>query len=344
MRCSANISAGQPGLWKGAIMASSEATTPTGIHAPEGTRRDFLYIATGTVAAVGAAAVLVPLIAQMNPDASTLAAGGPVDLDVSKIAPGQQVVIRWRERPIFVFHRTPETLQDAARPQIAVASCPIRIPSRSSSRPTRPTPPARSSRNSACWSAFAPISAASRCSIRSPARPRRSADWLGGYFCPCHGSKYDPAGRVFSGVPAPYNLPVPPYTFVSDTTHPGRRESERHRLGFRLDPAALSAARALAWDETPTAAEAWAGAAIAAGDCRRRDYRIRRRRLSRPDRSHPQPRLSRLVLVRLRRQRLHAAESVGRVHYCRSGHRRADRHLSDHQVRARKHAGTACPR
>src|SRR5579859_4342780 len=92
--------------WRGAIMASNEATIPTGTHAPEGTRRDFLYIATGTVAAVGAAAVLVPLIAQMNPDASTLAAGGPVDLDLSKIAPGQQVVVRWRERPIFVFHRT----------------------------------------------------------------------------------------------------------------------------------------------------------------------------------------------------------------------------------------------
>ena len=89
-------------------MASNEATIPTGMHSPEGTRRDFLYVATGTVAAVGAAAVLVPLIAQMNPDASTLAAGGPVDLDLSKIAPGQQVVVRWRERPIFVFRRTPE--------------------------------------------------------------------------------------------------------------------------------------------------------------------------------------------------------------------------------------------
>ena len=93
-------------------MASNEATIPTGTHSPEGTRRDFLYIATGTVATVGAAAVLVPLIAQMNPDASTLAAGGPVDLDVSKIAPGQQVVIRWRERPIFVFHRSKQTLQE----------------------------------------------------------------------------------------------------------------------------------------------------------------------------------------------------------------------------------------
>src|ERR1700727_717365 len=99
-------------------MARSDTPAPYGLHEPEGTRRDFLYIATGTVAAVGAAAVLVPLIAQMNPDASTLAAGGPVDLDVSKIAPGQQVVVRWRERPIFVFRRTPETLKTLDDPNV----------------------------------------------------------------------------------------------------------------------------------------------------------------------------------------------------------------------------------
>src|SRR6202453_1663679 len=98
---------------------TSTASTATGIeHPEEPSRRDFLYIATGTVAAVGAAAVLVPLIAQMNPDASTLAAGGPVDLDVSKIEPGQQVVIRWRERPIFVFHRSPETLKTLQDPKL----------------------------------------------------------------------------------------------------------------------------------------------------------------------------------------------------------------------------------
>src|ERR1700761_6801815 len=107
---------------EGLTMANA---TPTALpqdgapdHAPAGTRRDFLYIATATVGAVGAAAVLVPLIAQMNPDASTLAAGGPVDLDVSKIEPGQQVVVRWRERPIFVFHRTPETVKTLEDPKL----------------------------------------------------------------------------------------------------------------------------------------------------------------------------------------------------------------------------------
>src|ERR1700733_11991285 len=98
-------------------MASTASATTAG-HAPEGTRRDFLFIATATVGAVGAAAVLVPLVDQMNPDASTLAAGGPVDLDVSKIAEGAQVMIRWRQRPIFVFHRSQQTLQSMQSPQM----------------------------------------------------------------------------------------------------------------------------------------------------------------------------------------------------------------------------------
>src|ERR1700689_1347664 len=98
-------------------MASTASTTTAG-HAPEGTRRDFLFIATATVGAVGAAATLVPLIDQMNPDASTLAAGGPVDLDVSKIEENSQVMIRWRERPIFVFHRSKQTLDSMQSQQM----------------------------------------------------------------------------------------------------------------------------------------------------------------------------------------------------------------------------------
>src|SRR5271154_3743359 len=91
-------------------MASS-ASAAAGIEHPENpSRRDFLYIATAAMGAVGAAATLVPLIDQMNPDASTLAAGGPVDVDVSKIAEGAQIVIYWRQRPIFVFHRSKATL------------------------------------------------------------------------------------------------------------------------------------------------------------------------------------------------------------------------------------------
>lgn len=82
------------------------------------TRRDFLYIATAAFGAIGAAASMVPFISQMNPDASTLAAGGPVELDLGKVAPGQQVAIRWRSRPVFVTHRTPEAVKKLKDPAL----------------------------------------------------------------------------------------------------------------------------------------------------------------------------------------------------------------------------------
>src|SRR5271170_7507990 len=97
---------------------ATPSPAPAGAHAADATRRDFLYIATATVGAIGAAASLVPLIDQMNPDASTLAAGGPVDLDVSKIAEGAQVVVRWRQRPIFVFRRSKQTLDSMQSSQM----------------------------------------------------------------------------------------------------------------------------------------------------------------------------------------------------------------------------------
>jgi len=198
-------------------MASTASTAATGGHAPEATRRDFLYIATATVGAVGAAATLVPLIDQMNPDASTLAAGGPVDLDVSKVAEGQQIVIRWRQRPIFVFRRPKDTLGAMQSSQM------ISLLADPNSEQLQQPPYAANWHRSikpelgvlvgicthlGCIPLFYPTASAT-----TPV-----ANWPGGYFCPCHGSKYDPAGRVFSGVPAPYNLPVPPYRFVNDTT------------------------------------------------------------------------------------------------------------------------------
>jgi len=141
-------------------------------HTPEASRRDFLYIATATVGLVGAAAALVPLVAQMNPDASTLAAGGPVELDVSKIAEGQQIAIRWRQRPIFVFRRSKQILEAMQSAQMrSLLADPT--PTRPSSRLMRPIGTARSNPNSASWSASAPILAASRCSIRRRAQRRR---------------------------------------------------------------------------------------------------------------------------------------------------------------------------
>jgi ubiquinol-cytochrome c reductase iron-sulfur subunit len=202
-------------------MASTASRATNSGHAQDhdqlATRRDFLYIATATVGAIGASAALVPLVDQMNPDASTLAAGGPVDLDLSKVDEGAQVVIRWRQRPIFVFHRSKQTLDSMQSSQMtALLSDP------DSSEPQQP-PYATNWHRSikpefgivvgicthlGCIPLFYP----------SPSATVPVSNWPGGYFCPCHGSKYDPAGRVFSGVPAPYNLPVPPHRFVNDTT------------------------------------------------------------------------------------------------------------------------------
>jgi len=198
-------------------MANS-ASTASGIEHPEApSRRDFLYIATGMAGAVGVAATLVPLIDQMNPDASTLAAGGPVDVDVSKIAENSQIVVYWRQRPIFLFHRSAQTLTALQSSQdVSLLSDP-------NSEQTQQPPYATNWHRSVkpelgvlvgicthlgCIPLFYP----------SPSATAPVPSWPGGYFCPCHGSKYDAAGRVFSGVPAPYNLPVPPYRFVNDTT------------------------------------------------------------------------------------------------------------------------------
>jgi ubiquinol-cytochrome c reductase iron-sulfur subunit len=211
---------------------ASTASAPTAGHEPEGTRRDFLFIATGMVGAVGAAAALVPLVDQMNPDASTLAAGGPVDLDVSKIAEGSEVMIRWRQRPIFVFRRSAQTQQSMQSPQmIALLADP------NSEEPQQP-PYATNWHRSlkpelgvlvgicthlGCIPLFYP----------TPSATTPVSNWPGGYFCPCHGSKYDPAGRVFSGVPAPYNLPVPPYRFLTDTTlRVGENDSSAEAWNF----------------------------------------------------------------------------------------------------------------
>jgi ubiquinol-cytochrome c reductase iron-sulfur subunit len=190
---------------------------PTYEHPEAPSRRDFLYIATATVGTVGAIATLVPLLDQMNPDASTLAAGGPVDVDISKIAEGAQIMVRWRERPIWVYHRSKQTLQMLQSKQdISLLADP-------NSEEPQQAPYATNWHRSikpefgilvgicthlGCIPLFFP----------NPSATTPVANWIGGYFCPCHGSKYDAAGRVYSGVPAPYNLPVPPYRFLNDTT------------------------------------------------------------------------------------------------------------------------------
>jgi len=165
--------------------------------AEQHTRRDFLYIATGAVAAVGAAGTLVPLIAQMNPDASTIAAGAPVEIDLGPIADGQIVKVFWRSKPIFIFHRTKQEI--TAAENVDVASLPDPEPDSE-----------RVKAGHEQWLVVIGICTHLGCI------PLAHEGEYHGWFCPCHGSQYDTAGRIRKG-PAPRNLALPPYTFLSAT-------------------------------------------------------------------------------------------------------------------------------
>jgi ubiquinol-cytochrome c reductase iron-sulfur subunit len=197
-------------------MSSMPTTAPNGSTSAV-TRRDFLYIATAAVGAVGAVAAVVPLIGQMNPDAATLAAGGPVAVDLSHLQTGQQMVVQWRQRPIFIINRPAKVLQSLQDPNLlGQLADPL-------SQQVQQPPYARNWHRSATpeYAVLVGICTHLGCIplfYPQPSASTPAVDWMGGYFCPCHGSKYDLAGRVFRDVPAPYNLPVPPYTFVNDTT------------------------------------------------------------------------------------------------------------------------------
>jgi ubiquinol-cytochrome c reductase iron-sulfur subunit len=168
-------------------------TTSSAAH----TRRDFLFVATGAVAAVGAAAVVWPLISQMNPDASTIAAGAPIDVDLAPIAEGQDIKVFWRGKPIYIMHRTKKQVDEARAVQIA-------------SLPDPETDQARVKEGHDQWLVVIGICTHLGCI------PIAHEGQYDGFFCPCHGSQYDSSGRIRSG-PAPLNLPVPPYAFVSDS-------------------------------------------------------------------------------------------------------------------------------
>lgn len=169
----------------------------TASSADHPTRRDFLYVATGAVAAVGAAATVWPLVAQMNPDASTIAAGAPIEVDLTPIAEGQDIKVFWRGKPIYISHRTKKQIEAAQNVQL-------------SSLPDPQPDSARVKAGHDQWLVVVGICTHLGC---IPIAHEGSYD---GFFCPCHGSVYDTSGRIRQG-PAPTNLAVPPYAFLSDT-------------------------------------------------------------------------------------------------------------------------------
>ncbi len=180
-------------------------------------RRRFLTVLTTAVGAVGLGAASVPFIASMQPSARARAQGAPVTVDISRIEPGSQVTVEWRKRPVWVLRRTPDMLERLDDPALLAR---LRDPD---SRVTSQQPEyARNRYRSLHPEHFVVIAICTHLGCVPTFRPDigpedLGRDWPGGYFCPCHGSRFDLAGRVYKGVPAPTNLVVPPYRYLSDT-------------------------------------------------------------------------------------------------------------------------------
>jgi ubiquinol-cytochrome c reductase iron-sulfur subunit len=180
-------------------------------------RRDFLFIATGAVAAVGGALAVWPLISQMNPDASVLALA-TVDVDLAPIAEGQAITIKWRGNPVFIRHRNQAEI-DAAK---AVPMSDLKDPIARNANVKDDD--AASDENRVVGGKEAFLVMMGVCTHLGCVPLGNDGDYAvvegsaktGGWFCPCHGSHYDTAGRVRKG-PAPQNLPVPAYAYVTDT-------------------------------------------------------------------------------------------------------------------------------
>lgn len=177
---------------------------------PQVDRRDFLFVATGAASAVGLAFASWPFIDQMEPSSSVIAAGAPLSVDLSSIAPGQQILLLWRKRPIFIVHRTQSILNELRSPALRNQ---LRDPdSNEEQQPSYAKNWCRSLKPE--YLVVVGVCTHLGCIPTFTATPGAlGPSWPGGYLCHCHGSKYDLAGRVFKGVPAPYNLPVPPYSF-----------------------------------------------------------------------------------------------------------------------------------
>ena len=175
-------------------------------HAEEPTRRDFLYVATGSVAAVGAAASIWPFIHQMNPDASVQALAA-IEVDLSAIEEGQSVSVLWRGKPVFIRHRTATEIDEAR--SVALDQLPDPL-SRNENLGADASAADENRAEKPEWLIMVGVCTHLGCI------PLGQQGEFGGWFCPCHGSHYDTSGRIRKG-PAPENLPVPDYEYLSDT-------------------------------------------------------------------------------------------------------------------------------
>jgi len=177
-------------------------------------KRRFLTQSAAVVGAIGAGFAMTPFLASMQPSAKARASGAPVEVDISKMEPGQLIRVMWRGKPVWVLRRTPEALATLAEVRDKL----LDPDSEESDQPEYAHNEARSLKPEI----FVAVGVCTHLGCSPTYRPdQRPADlgpdWLGGFFCPCHGSLFDIAGRVYKGVPAPKNLEIPPYRFLTES-------------------------------------------------------------------------------------------------------------------------------
>lgn len=181
----------------------------------DGSRRHFLLVATTVTGVVGAAMTAVPFLASWKPSARAQALGAPADADISKLEPGAIMKVMWRGQAIYIVRRTPEMIATLKTPAVTNA---LRDPeSGESEQPEYAKNDVRSLKPE--FLVLIGVCTHLGCAPMDRFQPQDAelgATWPGGFYCPCHGSKFDLAGRVFKDVPAPLNLRVPPYRFVND--------------------------------------------------------------------------------------------------------------------------------
>ena len=185
-----------------------------GSDAVDTSRRKFLTVATAATGAVGVGFTLVPFISSWKPSERARALGAPLEIDISKLEPGQMITQSWRKQPIYVVRRTPEAVAALAKVEPSLKD----PKSEASEQPNYAQNQMRSIKPEVLvlYAACTHLGCLPK-QYFTQADPAMGADWPGGFFCPCHGSRFDLAGRVFNGSPASANLRVPPHSFASDS-------------------------------------------------------------------------------------------------------------------------------
>jgi len=179
-------------------------------------KRRTLTLATSAVGAVGAGYVIYPFLAAWAPSEKAKAAGAPVEADISKLEPGQLMRVKWRGKPVWIVYRTEQNLKD-----LPTLNDRLLDPDSTDTgqQPSYCQNPTRSVKPRYLVAVGICTHLGCSPSYRPDVAPADlGAEWKGGFFCPCHGSRFDLAARVYSGVPAPKNLEIPPYQYLSDTT------------------------------------------------------------------------------------------------------------------------------